>query len=496
MEGPDHDQNHASHKFTERSYSLTIDGLHDELLLEIFDYYRLNQGEDYWQCWKKKFRWFRLIHVCRRWRGVVFASCSRLDATLLVTNYNPGHIKTIFSPRLSPLPIVIDYLAPFNQNSKDLSRVLAALKRCDRIRGIKFHGRNRDFNKFLKETRRPFLSLESLDLRKTASDDISLPATFLGGSVPHLRRLSLHGISAALSLPSFLSTSATTLIDLDLGFGTIYHSSEATSLLACLQGLLRLCRLELKISTDDDFTYPTATESIVPLPDLTRFRFEGCGAFLNAFAARFTAPSLQDVHIELYDFARFPTSHFTRFIGDVKKLYRSAQVIFQRDFFRLSLLTCSESIDCAEPPFRFYSKCSAESLLQICDALSAELATVEELYLSFDQSWGAMPWGQFLRLFDSVKVFRMQHGNIFDLANVFSPNNGGTAVGVLPVLEEIVLCAHTHFPEDRAKFASGLAAFDPFVSARQEAGRPNKWQLRGYSPPLPESKLSTSSPTS
>jgi hypothetical protein len=227
----------------------------------------------------------------------------------------------------------------------------------------------------------------------------------------------------------------------------------------------------------DGFTHPTETEPIVPLPDLTRFHFNGCSAFLNAFAARFTAPSLQDVNIELDDFARFPISHLTRFIGDAKKLYRSVQVIFQRESFRLSLLTCSERIDCAEPHFRFYSKRSPESLLRICSALSAELATVEELFLSFDTEV-ALLWGQFLRLFCSVKVFTMEHGNMFDLANVLQPNDGGPAVGVLPVLEEIVLCARTYYPEDKAKFASGLAAFDPFISARQEAGRPVR-VLRG-----------------
>ncbi|KAI0302776.1 hypothetical protein BC826DRAFT_966040 [Russula brevipes] len=476
MEGPD--QNQASHKLIERSHSSTIDGLPDELLLEIFDSYRLNQDEGYRQCWKRKLRWFSLTHVCRRWRCVVFASFSRLDVALIVGMKNPGHMKTIFSPHLSPLPIVIDYGDSYSKTTKELGRVLAALKRCDRVRGITFRGSGRDFDKFLKATKCPFPLLDSLELRNDAlPGQTTLPAIFLRGSVPSLRCLSLHGVIAT-SLSSLLSTCATTLIDLRIGVG----SSQATLLLTCLRGMLCLRRLELEMRTINGLTYPTETEPIVSLPNLTRFHFYGCSGFLNAFAARFEAPSLQDVNIGLGGVTPFPNSHLTRFIGDVKKLFRSGQVIFKRDLFRLSLPTRSERIHRAEPHFRFYSQRSTGSLLRMCSALSPELATVEKLSLSFDvgasQYWGAIPWHQFLRLFCSVKAFRMENGDILDLASFLQPTDGWPAPGVLPVLEEIELCARIYLPEQEAELASGLAAFYPFVSARQQAGRPVR-VLRG-----------------
>ncbi|KAI0302769.1 hypothetical protein BC826DRAFT_432223 [Russula brevipes] len=387
-------------------------------------------------------------------------------------------MKTILSPRLPPLPIVIDYRYKYTKTSKDIGRLLAALKRCDRVREITFRGASRDFNKFLKATKRPFPLLESLELcNETQSDRITLPATFLRGSVPNLRCLSLHGVFAP-SLSSVLSTSATTLIDLRIGIG----SSKATLLLTCLQGMLCLRRLELEMRAINGWAYPTQTEPIVPLPHLTRFHFYGCSAFLNAFAARFTAPSLQDVDIGLDDVTPFQISHLTRFIGDVKKLFRSAQVIFERDFFRLSLPIRSKRIHRAEPHFRFYSQRSMGSLLRMCSALSPELATVEKLSLSFDvgasRYCGAIPWYQFLRPFCSVKAFRMANGNILDLASSLQPTDGGPALGVLPVLEEIELYARVCLPEQEAELASGLADFHPFVSARQQAGRPVR-VLRG-----------------
>ncbi|KAI0288672.1 hypothetical protein BC826DRAFT_658909 [Russula brevipes] len=107
MEGSE--QNQASQELPERSLSLTIDGLPDELLLEIFDSYRLNQdGNERWN-WNRNLRWCTLTHVCRRWRRVVFASLFRLDVALTVSNFNPGHMRALFSPHLPPLPIDVDY---------------------------------------------------------------------------------------------------------------------------------------------------------------------------------------------------------------------------------------------------------------------------------------------------------------------------------------------------------------------------------------------------
>jgi hypothetical protein len=50
---------------------LTIDILPDDALLEIFDFYL---GETEWTN-----RWHILVHVCRRWRLVVFGSPRRLN---------------------------------------------------------------------------------------------------------------------------------------------------------------------------------------------------------------------------------------------------------------------------------------------------------------------------------------------------------------------------------------------------------------------------------
>jgi hypothetical protein len=268
-----------------------------------------------------------------------------------------------------------------------------------------------------------------------------------------------------------LSASATTLVDLHLGIDAIFGSSQAASLFSCLPRMRCLCSLKLEMQISprsfESPTYLTKTEPIVLL-NLIRFHFFGFSAFLNAFVTSFAAPSLQDVNIGLGDVTPFPISHLTQFIGDATKLCRSVQVIFEPDSFRLSLLTCSEHIRSGEPQFRFYSERSPEELLRMCNVFPAELSTVEELFLSFSTSstlsWH-VPWRQFLLLFWSVKVLRVERGNILDLAYSLQPN-----VGALPELEEIELCADENIPE--GELESELVAFQPFISARQQAGRP------------------------
>jgi hypothetical protein len=102
-------------------------------------------------------------------------------------------MKTIMSPRFPPLPIEINYE---RQTAKGTSRMLAALKRPDRIRGITLTASTSEFAKFFKATKCPFPALESLTLCDWSNNNIlQIPATFLKGSDLHLRTLKLETIS-------------------------------------------------------------------------------------------------------------------------------------------------------------------------------------------------------------------------------------------------------------------------------------------------------------
>src|SRR6266699_2533364 len=86
---------------------VTIDLLPDVAHLEIFDCY-VNQAqeeeeEDEWPPTKIQ-AWDTLVHVCQKWRSVVFGSPHRLDLLLLCTDKTPVKERLAVWP---PLPIVI-----------------------------------------------------------------------------------------------------------------------------------------------------------------------------------------------------------------------------------------------------------------------------------------------------------------------------------------------------------------------------------------------------
>src|SRR5258707_2392983 len=67
----------------------TINVLFDDLLLEIFDLYRVEVTRRYpvMSAWE----WTTLAHVCRRWRAIILASPRRLH--LRVTCHHRTHVK-------------------------------------------------------------------------------------------------------------------------------------------------------------------------------------------------------------------------------------------------------------------------------------------------------------------------------------------------------------------------------------------------------------------
>ena len=259
----------------EQSPNLTnINRLPDEVLLDIFDSYRQSITDQYDNYWRKKYAWFNLAHVCRRWRAVTFTSSSRLDLNVIVRPVKPGAIKTIPSGHL---PILIDYtelpVRAISINETSVWRLRASLTHHrDRVREISFGGSGSEcypiFTKFIQAASHHFPALESLvfcfeHVRKP----LEFPATFLRGpdqSDLPFRRLGWYGSYSTFSISGFLP-SATALTDLTLNFATSnlgqFDPSERSSFFARLQGMQRLRKLDL--------TMPSV--GFCPRPSIRRF---------------------------------------------------------------------------------------------------------------------------------------------------------------------------------------------------------------------------------
>jgi hypothetical protein len=416
----------------------------------------------------------------------MFASSSRLDLIITVGPQKPGHIKTILS---SPLPIFIDYKCLYGDiTGSALWRMRAALRHRDRVREISFEGSNAaGFEKFFRATKCSFPVLESLFLRFGYFEQ-NIPATFLRGpdlSDLHLRRLSLDCLSLA-PVSGFL-LSARALTDLVLQLDTANEPSTETPLLACLRGMHRLRNLDLstfKLPTPLDYaSQHSVPEDIFPMSELTRFHYIGCNSFLNNLMAGFSAPSLQDVDFVLCNL--LPILHIPRFIDGLREQYPTVKVTFNRNSrgdFRLSLLTHSRDIDHFKPSFRFHTTHFPKSIEPITSSnmSSIKLATAEELALLFSHTAIVAEWQhdfplcEFLRQFRSVKVLRLDPF-VPEVALSLQQDDGEA---LLPLLEDIELSAppisrSTKDPDDeyQHRAAAELAAFEPFVSARERAGR-------------------------
>jgi hypothetical protein len=101
---------------------IPIDVLPDDVLLEIFDFYanvhEFKARTDGWQS---------LVHVCRRWRSLVFESPRRLNLQLYCT---PARGTLDIWPAL-PLIIVANMASPSGTDN-----VIAALEQSNRVRKV------------------------------------------------------------------------------------------------------------------------------------------------------------------------------------------------------------------------------------------------------------------------------------------------------------------------------------------------------------------------
>ena len=90
---------------------VTVSALPDDVLLEVFGFC-LDASEEYGGDRVHQGKWLTLVHVCRRWRCVVFASPRSLDLRLFCTPDRPVKKTLDIWPEL---PIVV---YSFNRGSR------------------------------------------------------------------------------------------------------------------------------------------------------------------------------------------------------------------------------------------------------------------------------------------------------------------------------------------------------------------------------------------
>jgi hypothetical protein len=165
---------------------VTINMLPHVALLKIFDFY-----VD--EAWIEE--WYTLVHVCQKWRNIVFGSPRRLDLRLYCTAGTPMREMLDVWPLL-PIVVWSD-----GHEKWGMDNIIAALGHRDRICRINlWRVPSSYFENVLAALERPFPELTRLLLG--FEDEVALvdPDLFLGGSVLRLQTLWLDNIP----LPGFI----------------------------------------------------------------------------------------------------------------------------------------------------------------------------------------------------------------------------------------------------------------------------------------------------
>ena len=441
---------------------VTIDMLPDDVLLDIFDFC-LKEPPYFIQDWShtrsysRTRTWQKLVHVCRRWRDVVFQSPRRLDLQICCTTSTP--VKEM--PNIWPtLPLIV-YVGGYT-GTWSMGNIIAAFKHRDRICGISIN----HSSKILLETllpvmREPFPALASLDL-VSHHGMARIPDYFLGGSAPHLRHLHLKAIQF-LALPKLL-LSATDLVTLTLSdvphSGYISPEAIVTSLFAMTS--LKSFHLEFQSprSRPDQRSQhlPPSTRSV--LPALTYFNFEGSSEYLESILARIDAAPLLDC-LEIFFFNQpiFQTPYLSQFISHVPKFQalKEARVVISRGIVSVRVLSpmrtlarrvLTVGISRRDMGWRF------SSLVQLCTS-SLPLLTAEHLHMVFPPlHWQDIEKSQLLELlhqFVAVKNLYLSKKFVAFIAPALQELVGERVIEVLPALQKLFLVdLHPPGPDQEA----------------------------------------------
>ena len=393
--------------------------------------------------------WVTLVHVCRRWRCIIFQAPRRLNLRLVCTpKLNQKDTLDIWPP----LPLIIR--DAYEDGALGVDNTIAALEHNDRVCQIQLLSCSYARMKYVTKSaamKKPFPKLTLLNVCMTDDEDGPvLPNSFLGRTAPHLQSLKLFLIPFP-GLPKLLS-SATHLVILDLFYnvrsGYIPPKAMAIGLSALTS--LEFLRLHFEYSPPalKNRRPPPLTRSI--LPNLTTMLFVGVSGYLEEILARVDAPRLNRLRITFFNQFTRDTPQLLQFISRKPTLRapKKGYITFGSNFTRITTLkflpqTTSYGALIVEIP---YTELELQQLSSQVYALPP-LSTLEDLYIHGDpslQPWRLdnvenMLWLRLLHPFAVVKNLYLCEKFVPHFAPALQEPFGRRTAEVLPILENIFL---------------------------------------------------------
>jgi F-box-like len=446
---------------------VTIESLPDNVLLEIFEFCRHHS----WLDWAR--RWYRLTHVCQRWRYVVFASPLGLDLHLFCGASTPVRETLDVWP---PLPIEIQ---SGSSDSELADSIIAALEHPDRIRMLSLSKRSIPLERLVTAMQKPFPALKFLLLESDVWTAPAPPDTFLGGFAPRLQSLTLKRIPLP-TLPKFLlSCHGLSWLDISQMPHAGYISPQA--MVTCISTLTRLMYLAIVFESptpylDRRIRHPPPLTRVV-LPSLTHVRFKGVSEYLEDLMARIHTPFLDNVHVQFFNQLVFDIHQIPLLISHAPLIssYNQAEIVFTPDCVAIELFlsiptsrSLSWGISCKGLDWQ------VSSMAQICGQFSFLLSGIEELRIQegvalWEPTWQVdmddAQWPELFHPFASVQTLRIYNRLRSPITSSLQAFGGELATELLPALDDLYL-------EGDQPSALEQQYIEPFITARQRSHHP------------------------
>ena len=392
--------------------------------------------------------WQTLVHVCRRWRSIVFRSPRRLNLRLIFTQGTPARHTLYVWPSF---PLLI---RDRDHSTEDVDDFVAVLKRSDRVVKVDHYiGNDSDLETVSGAMQVPFPELTDLQLHLIDGMESVLSDSFLGGSAPRLQFLWLDRIPFP-GLPNLL-LSTTHLVTLRLW--DIPHSGyfSPEAMVSALSTLTSLEYLSLKFESPrsrpdwENRRLPPVTCSVLPV--LTYFRFRGAAEYLEDLVTGINAPRLNSLYITLFNQIVFDTPQFIRFINrsPTLEIFERGIVVFEHHAASVDL--CSSQtpgyggfnmkIPCQELDWQ------VSSMEQVCTSCLPPLSTLEDLYIYehphsppvWQDNIEDTLWVELLQPFTAVKNLYLSEKFASRIIPALQELTVGRATEVLPTLQNIFL---------------------------------------------------------
>ena len=420
---------------------------------------------------RREMAWQSLVHVCRRWRSIIFASPRHLKLQLVCQERTPARDMLDVWPAL---PLIISCFGGYQAGSVD--NIIAVLERSGRVCQIKIVNiQSSNLEIILAAMQQPFPELTDLSLQCRETVPV-VPDSFLGGSAPRLEYLRLSHIPFP-GLPKLL-LSATHLVRLRLT--NIPHSGYISpkAMVTALSALTSLEELTLEFQSprscpDRASPHPPPTRFVLSI--LKRFTFKGVSEYMEELVARIDSPQLTFLGITFFNDIIYDTPELMQLISrtPISRALHKAHITLRKRDANLYVSSCTSGDGKIEMKILCRGlEWQLSSLEQVYTSCSPFFSMLEDLYI-YEDPYSPPDqkddienglWLEPLHPFTTVNNLYISDVIAQRIGSALQELAEGRMTEVLPTLQNIFLVGYPTY-----RVPEGI---EKLVAARRVASRP------------------------